>query len=726
MTEITQWLPSMPPGLTAAGSSQVDPSKSIDFMSFIDASASLSQSWPVANAVPPNLADAGALLQGVARESGRADPERAPKLRSRILSKDISSEATKRQATEGLRSETIATPGPVVERRAVSEGREASRTAGAAATEMLHSSAPQHPESLPAQPAEQALTPFDEAAIAPVRLPVPENPPAPARYPAPDALRMLTGSGAERFLEARGSDGGAALSKDAGTDMGRDFLPTPTVGAFNPATTLPLTVVGASPGAGSTADTGHGSTAGAPSIATGRKASAPAMIGLTRTVAAWRATPPAPASIPGDSPTGAPGPTGIRHLIAGAVPTDRANDPQMSGRAGPILPEGYSDRDANDAASSDATSSTFRAGAVDPGRSAQGWPDAVEQGPRLASDEPEMAHAAGSENQPTFSRALMGRAVPEGAAALPTRRLTSGIPDPMNAAVTFTPIAAQPGHDPAESAGLEAAMPKPSRGGVLPSPQPRNIPTALPGKDATGANLPDPAGAGGQFTGDATGTVKPSAPAEPDAEPAQAIRAGADAHQDGRGPETAAGTQTATLPPAMPAGWPQTEWLALSAIATGSETGTPERAPTLSIPAPLAPVIHHLPVPIHDLPRVIGSQGASPSGVTELSLAPEELGRLRMQMAPDGDSIRIVLSAERPETLDLLRRNVEQLAADLRQMGFASSSFSFSGWGGRPPVAPPAAPAEGPATSDAAVNLAASTVHPTPASALPQGLDLRL
>ncbi|MFN4170929.1 MAG: hypothetical protein ACK4GW_04155, partial [Pseudorhodobacter sp.] len=67
-----------------------------------------------------------------------------------------------------------------------------------------------------------------------------------------------------------------------------------------------------------------------------------------------------------------------------------------------------------------------------------------------------MAHAAGSENQPTFSRALMGRAVSEGSATLPTRRLTSGIPDPMDAAVTFTPIAAQPGHDPAESAGLEA------------------------------------------------------------------------------------------------------------------------------------------------------------------------------------------------------------------------------------------------------------------------------
>jgi len=89
-----------------------------------------------------------------------------------------------------------------------------------------------------------------------------------------------------------------------------------------------------------------------------------------------------------------------------------------------------------------------------------------------------------------------------------------------------------------------------------------------------------------------------------------------------------------------------------------------------------------MPVPAAELAAVIGRIGQNGPEITEISLSPEELGRLRLQLIPEGDRIQVILSAERPETLDLLRRNIEQLAADLRQMGFSSSAFGFAGWTG--------------------------------------------
>nr|WP_269430455.1 flagellar hook-length control protein FliK [Pseudorhodobacter ferrugineus] len=91
-------------------------------------------------------------------------------------------------------------------------------------------------------------------------------------------------------------------------------------------------------------------------------------------------------------------------------------------------------------------------------------------------------------------------------------------------------------------------------------------------------------------------------------------------------------------------------------------------------------------VPVSDLPHQI-RQHATPGRPTslELFMAPEELGKLRIFMTPDGDKIRIVIQAERPETMELLRRNSDSFSADLRQSGFGGASFSFGGWGDPPP-----------------------------------------
>ncbi|SEN69878.1 hook-length control protein FliK [Pseudorhodobacter antarcticus] len=71
-------------------------------------------------------------------------------------------------------------------------------------------------------------------------------------------------------------------------------------------------------------------------------------------------------------------------------------------------------------------------------------------------------------------------------------------------------------------------------------------------------------------------------------------------------------------------------------------------------------------------------------GLVELSLTPQELGQIKLLLTPDGDKIRIVIHAERPETMDLMRRNAESFITDLRQSGFSNPSLSFANWGDAP------------------------------------------
>lgn len=62
---------------------------------------------------------------------------------------------------------------------------------------------------------------------------------------------------------------------------------------------------------------------------------------------------------------------------------------------------------------------------------------------------------------------------------------------------------------------------------------------------------------------------------------------------------------------------------------------------------------------------------------TELVLDPKELGKVRLQMVSDDRAITLHLMAERPETLDLLRRNIETLEQEFRDLGFDDVTFTF-------------------------------------------------
>ncbi|MEH7828645.1 flagellar hook-length control protein FliK [Gemmobacter denitrificans] len=61
----------------------------------------------------------------------------------------------------------------------------------------------------------------------------------------------------------------------------------------------------------------------------------------------------------------------------------------------------------------------------------------------------------------------------------------------------------------------------------------------------------------------------------------------------------------------------------------------------------------------------------------DLVLAPEELGRVRLTMIAEGDVMRVHLVADRPETLDLMRRHADQLANEFRSAGYRDAEMTF-------------------------------------------------
>ena len=72
-------------------------------------------------------------------------------------------------------------------------------------------------------------------------------------------------------------------------------------------------------------------------------------------------------------------------------------------------------------------------------------------------------------------------------------------------------------------------------------------------------------------------------------------------------------------------------------------------------------------------------------GPVELTLSPEELGRVRLSLSADGDGLHVTVQVERGDTLDLLRRNSDLLLQEIRAQGFSGATFSFSGWAGDRP-----------------------------------------
>ena len=84
-----------------------------------------------------------------------------------------------------------------------------------------------------------------------------------------------------------------------------------------------------------------------------------------------------------------------------------------------------------------------------------------------------------------------------------------------------------------------------------------------------------------------------------------------------------------------------------------------------------------------ETPAMIARQMAEalqklPDRPVEISLNPKELGKVRMNISAAEAGITVSIVAERPETLDLMRRNIEQLTREFQSIGYESIAFSFS------------------------------------------------
>lgn len=67
-----------------------------------------------------------------------------------------------------------------------------------------------------------------------------------------------------------------------------------------------------------------------------------------------------------------------------------------------------------------------------------------------------------------------------------------------------------------------------------------------------------------------------------------------------------------------------------------------------------------------------------PDGPIEISLSPEELGKVKLTFqVSEAGAMNVVVAAERPETLELLRRNADTLLQDFQDLGYEQSSFEF-------------------------------------------------
>lgn len=65
------------------------------------------------------------------------------------------------------------------------------------------------------------------------------------------------------------------------------------------------------------------------------------------------------------------------------------------------------------------------------------------------------------------------------------------------------------------------------------------------------------------------------------------------------------------------------------------------------------------------------------SQITSIQLDPIELGSVSFSMDTGPSGLVVTVTADRPETLELMRRHADQFIADLRQSGFAGASLNF-------------------------------------------------
>jgi flagellar hook-length control protein FliK len=115
----------------------------------------------------------------------------------------------------------------------------------------------------------------------------------------------------------------------------------------------------------------------------------------------------------------------------------------------------------------------------------------------------------------------------------------------------------------------------------------------------------------------------------------------------------------------------ETELLGLSASA-------PLRETTIPLPQSLPlPASARSDMSRHIAMQIAAAASDSAARPVELRLNPEELGRVRLSLMPNDGTMTVSIIAERSETLDLMRRHINLLAEEFRDIGYTDIQFAF-------------------------------------------------
>lgn len=94
-----------------------------------------------------------------------------------------------------------------------------------------------------------------------------------------------------------------------------------------------------------------------------------------------------------------------------------------------------------------------------------------------------------------------------------------------------------------------------------------------------------------------------------------------------------------------------------------------------------APTSAALPATQHARPitnQVIAELSRGQNGTTEIQLAPEELGKLQLKLSTQDGIAVVMIAAERPETTEMLRRNLGDLEQQMHNLGYENVDFQFA------------------------------------------------
>ena len=303
----------------------------------------------------------------------------------------------------------------------------------------------------------------------------------------------------------------------------------------------------------------------------------------------------------------------------------------------------------------------------------------------------------------TSDASLIGDAVPT--VPQSTDPTTPAVTDPAEAPAVQTAVA--PTKTPIVDAGVthQAANPAPT----LPGANAAQVaPTQGRGQPVTPARPGRPIPAT-----ESVAAPRPVDGATINAAPPPVDRAAPDrpAPTVARDPITAARSEIA-----LPAGLAET----LAELPFGTDSHTPAAARATAAAGSGWQAASHDPRPV--LQQVTDALVSTRGDRTEIALSPEELGRIRLVMSGP-DRGQITIWAERPETLDLVRRNADLLTQQLADAGVSAGSLDF-----RRDDRSDSQPAQGRASDDDDIPLSAAPlrVRMSPTALSDRRLDIRL